>query len=337
LSTTWDLIGNIDRLGPYKLIKPIGRGGMGTVFLAEDTNLHRQVAVKTLLPKLARDPIAKERFLREGQLASLIKSSYVVVVHSVGEESGIPYLAMEHLRGFSLEHLLLQKGVTLTTLQVINIGRQIAKGLSAAHEKGMVHRDIKPANIWLEITEDASGTKRYRVKILDFGMARLQEQTNGLTRAGDIIGTPLYMSPERTVSGFKVDGRADIFSLGVVLYRLCTGVLPFSGQSTASLFQAMAKERPVPVIKKNPETPEALSKLIDRMVEKKPSNRPGTAKEVAESLDLIELKLRQQLTPDDEETQLQTQQERTRFWLTCSLIGNVVLITVLVLIVLFSV
>src|SRR4051794_5766544 len=103
LSTTWDQLGNIDRLGPYKLIKPIGRGGMGTVFLAEDTNLHRQVAVKTLLPKLARDSVAKERFLREGRLASLIKSNYVVVIHSVGEEGGIPYLAMEYLKGFSLE------------------------------------------------------------------------------------------------------------------------------------------------------------------------------------------------------------------------------------------
>src|SRR6185369_10202243 len=137
---------------------------------------------------------------------------------------------------------------------------------------------------------------------LDFGMARLQEQTDGLTRAGDIIGTPLYMSPERTITGHKIDGRADIFSLGVVLYRLSTGQLPFTGETTASLFQSMAKEKPVPVHVKNKDMPESLSKLIDKMMEKKPANRPSTAKDVSDALDIIELKLRQQLTPEDEET-----------------------------------
>jgi serine/threonine-protein kinase len=145
------------------------------------------------------------------------------------------------------------------------------------------------------------------------------------------------MSPERTISGYKVDGRADIFSLGVVLYRLATGNLPFIGESTASLFQSMAKDKPVPVSQKNKEIPESLSKLIDKMMEKKPANRPANATEVAEALEAIELKLRQELTPEDEETQLQMKLARAKFWLTCSLIGNVVLITLLIVLLILSV
>jgi serine/threonine protein kinase len=195
---------------------------------------------------------------------------------------------MELLEGFPLEKLIQQK-VRLTVSQIIRLGREIARGLAAAHEKGLVHRDIKPANIWLEIVSDDPGSdkKLYRVKILDFGMARLQEQTQGLTRHGIVVGTPLYMSPEQA-SGSKIDGRSDLFSLGVVLYELCTGKLPFQGETAVGVMSALASENPPPVREVNPEIPKKLSRIIDRLLAKLPDDRPPNALNVARLLDGLE-------------------------------------------------
>jgi serine/threonine protein kinase len=303
---------------------------MGTVYLAEDEGLSRLVAVKTLLPKVARDPVAKERFLREGRLASSIKSDNVVVVHAVGEEKGVPYLAMEYLKGFSLEDLLRTKGAAVSVLQALGIGRQVARGLAAAHEKGLVHRDVKPANIWLETSDEATPgvpgqmSRRHRVKLLDFGMAKPHEGGGGLTRAGDVVGTPLYMSPERAVPGYKPDPRSDLFSLGVVLYRLCTGTFPFLGNTTANLFKAVATTRPVSTKKKNAEVPAVLSKLIDKLLEKRPADRPSSARLVADTLERIEREVRYGPGPEDDELgREQLRAERYRRQLMWSRAANV--------------
>ncbi len=279
---------SLKQFGPYKIVKILGFGGMGTVYQADDTQINRQVALKVLKKKWIHDEIAKERFLREARLSSLIKSKHVATIHAVGEENGTPYLAMELLDGFPLERVIYDK-TKLSTVQIARLGREIARGLAAAHEKGLIHRDIKPANIWLETVQDESGSdkKLFRVKILDFGMARLQEQTQGLTRHGVVVGTPLYMSPEQASSG-KIDTRSDLFSLGVVLYELCTGRVPFKGETAMGVISALANETPVSVREINPDIPKKLSRLVDRLLSKSPDERPPNALNVARLLENIE-------------------------------------------------
>jgi serine/threonine protein kinase len=278
----------IQKIGPYQIVKVIGFGGVGTVYEAVDSLLNRPVALKVLNKKWLDDDIVKERFMREAKLCTMIKSPHVPLMHTVGEENGVPYLAMELLQGFTLDDLM--KTAHLFTIpQIIRLGREIAKGLSAAHAMRLIHRDIKPTNIWLETMADPSGgdRKMFRVKILDFGMARLQEQTQGLTRAGVIVGTPLYMSPEQA-SGGKVDARSDIFSLGVVLYRLCTGKLPFGGESIADVISNITTQQVPAVHEVNSGIPKKLSKLIARMMMKTPADRPPDAMNVARLLEIME-------------------------------------------------
>lgn len=287
----------IQKIGPYQIVKVIGFGGVGTVYEAVDSLLNRPVALKVLNKKWLDDDIVKERFMREAKLCTMIKSPHVPLMHTVGEENGIPYLAMELLQGFTLDDLM--KTAHLFTIpQIIRLGREIAKGLSAAHAMRLIHRDIKPTNIWLETMADPSGADRkmFRVKILDFGMARLQEQTQGLTRAGVIVGTPLYMSPEQA-SGGKVDARSDIFSLGVVLYRLCTGKLPFGGESIADVISNITTQQVPPVHEVNSGIPRKLSKLIARMMMKNPADRPPDAMNVARLLEIMEEEFKGLPTP----------------------------------------
>jgi hypothetical protein len=201
----------IGRLGPYRVLKLRGQGGMGVVFLAEDPHLQRTVALKVMRPDVARKASARERFLREARATARIEHDHIVTIFQVGEDRGVPFLAMQLLKGMSLEDFLKKKqgdnpGMPLTLGQVLKLGREIAKGLAAAHEKGLIHRDIKPANIWLDAT--AGG----RVKILDFGLARPAAEDTRLTRLGTILGTPAYMAPEQAWGG-QTDGRADLFSL----------------------------------------------------------------------------------------------------------------------------
>ncbi|HMO35725.1 MAG TPA: serine/threonine-protein kinase [Gemmatales bacterium] len=276
------------KIGPYQIVKVIGFGGVGTVYEAVDSLLNRPVALKVLNKKWLDDEVVKERFLREAKLCTMIKSPHVPLMHMVGEENGVPYLAMELLQGFTLDDLM-KTSHQFTIPQIIRLGREIAKGLSAAHAMRLIHRDIKPTNIWLETMADPSGADRkmFRVKILDFGMARLQEQTQGLTRAGVIVGTPLYMSPEQA-SGGKVDARSDIFSLGVVLYRLCTGKLPFGGESIADVISNISTQQVPAVHEITPHIPKKLSKLISRMMMKNPADRPPDAMNVARLLEIME-------------------------------------------------
>jgi len=271
--------GELGRLERYRILKELGRGGMGMVLLAEDVNLQRLAAIKIMLPRYAKDPAARERFLREARAAAKINHDNVVRIHQVDEANGIPFIAMEFLEGEPLDQHLKDEG-ELTIGQSLRIGREIAEGLQAAHSKGLVHRDIKPANIWLEAPKG-------RVKILDFGLAREERDDTNLTKSGAVVGTPAYMSPEQAL-GKPLDSRSDLFSLGVVLYRLCTGKQPFTGPNTMAVLMALGTETPPPVRQLNPNVPVALEHLIQRLMAKDREQRPASAEEAAEALAAIE-------------------------------------------------
>jgi serine/threonine protein kinase len=283
--SAWDM--QLKKIGHYQIIKVLGFGGVGTVFEAIDTQINRKVALKVLNRKWAKDDVAKARFLREARLSAMIKSPHVAMIHSVGEENGVPYLAMELLIGFSLEQLRQQSNLTMP--QILRLAREMSKGLAAAHAQNLIHRDIKPANIWLETVPDPSGGDKqfYRVKILDFGLARLEEQTDGLTRFGVVLGTPSYMSPEQ-INGSRIDPRSDLFSLGIVLYQLCTGTLPFQGKSVGEIWDSIAQLQPALAKEINSEVPAKFSQLIDRLLSKAPQHRPPDAMNVVRLIENIE-------------------------------------------------
>jgi hypothetical protein len=269
----------VGRLGPYRILAVLAHGGMGVVFRARDPALDRLVALKAMLPGVAVVPSARERFLREARAAAALKHPHVVTIFQVGEDRGIPFLAMEFLEGEPLDDRLRREG-RLPLAEVLRIGREIALALAAAHARGLVHRDIKPANLWLE---GPTG----HVKVLDFGLAWAQANQAHLTQSGLIVGTPAYMAPEQA-EGKPADPRCDLFSLGCVLYQMNTGALPFHGESTIAVLRALALHEPPPVAELCPESPPELSALVTRLLAKKPEDRPATAQEVAETLHTLE-------------------------------------------------
>jgi serine/threonine protein kinase len=255
----------LGRLGKYRILKILGHGGMGVVYQAEDPKLERFVAIKAMLPGMAASASAGKRFLREAQAMAKVKHDHIVTVYQVDEERGVPFLAMEFLAGEPLDKRIGRDG-KLPIPEVLRIGGEMARGLGAAHAIGLIHRDIKPANIWLETSEvsktsEVSSATGGRVKILDFGLARAAAQESSLTQQGAIIGTPAYMAPEQG-SGEKVDARCDLWSLGVVLYRLCTGRLPFQGNDTIATLLAVATIHPEAPARINPQVPVGLSNLV---------------------------------------------------------------------------
>jgi serine/threonine protein kinase len=266
----------IGRLGKYRVLKELGRGGMGAVFLAEDPHLKRTVALKVMLPEVAASQSSRERFLREARAAAAIEHENIVTLYEVAEDRGVPFLAMQFLRGMSLDDYL-RKGKPFTWTQIFRVGREIARGLDAAHQRGLIHRDIKPANIWLDAA--AGG----RVRILDFGLARPSEGNTNLTQSGLIVGTPTYMAPEQARGGV-LDARADLYSLGCVLYRLSTGRVPFEGPDTMTTLVTAAVDPPKPPRELNPEVPQELNDLTLKLLEKDPARRPDSAKAVADVL-----------------------------------------------------
>jgi eukaryotic-like serine/threonine-protein kinase len=270
----------IGRLGGYRILKELGRGGMGVVYQAEDPKLKRLVALKAMLPRLAADESARQRFLREAQAMAAVHHDHIITIFQVDENNGVPFLAMEFLDGMPLDKWL-KDGRKPNLAQILRMGREIAEGLAAAHERGLIHRDVKPGNIWLD--SDHKG----RVKILDFGLARVGTEDVHLTRSGAIVGTPAYMSPEQA-RGEKVDERTDLFSLGCVLYRLCTGAMPFAGDTTMSLLLALAMDHPKTVRDVNPEIPAALSDLVMRLLAKAPAERLASAREVVSVIEAVE-------------------------------------------------
>jgi hypothetical protein len=265
----------LGRLGPFRVLRVLGAGGMGVVFLAEDSLLKRPVALKAMLPGLGASNAARQRFLREAQSAAAIKHDHIVTIHQVGEDRGNPFLAMELLEGEPLDRRLQREG-KLPPAEVLRIGREIAEGLAAAHERGLIHRDIKPANIWLE-------GPRGRVKLLDFGLARAVAGTPQLTQQGMVVGTPSYMSPEQA-GGQPVDARSDLFSLGTVLYRMAAGEEPFDRGDMIATLVAVVTEPARPPREVDPAVSPALSDLILRLLAKDPARRPAAAAEVAHAL-----------------------------------------------------
>jgi serine/threonine protein kinase len=273
--------GELGRLGPYIIRKVLGSGGMGLVLEAEDPHLKRPVALKVMHATMAASPAFRQRFLHEAQAAAALDHEHIVTIYQAGEEHGVLFLAMQLLRGETLDSRLRRDG-PLPVAEVLRIGRQIAEGLSAAHERGLIHRDIKPANIWLE-------EKRGRVKILDFGLARSRgDGAPALTGVGAVVGTPGYMAPEQARRSPLVDHRCDLFSLGAVLYRMCTDREPFVGDDSVATLFALATEQPPWPHEINPEVSPLLSRLVVWLLAKVPADRPPSARAVADTLAAIE-------------------------------------------------
>lgn len=269
--------GRIGRLGGFEVTRVIGRGGMGVVLLAYDPVLERDVAVKVLDPQLAGNDTARQRFCREARAAASVTSENIVTIHQVDEDakSGLPFLVMQLVTGESLEQRL-RREKKLSVPDAVRLAAQAAAGLAAAHATGLIHRDVKPGNILLEAGTD-------RVKLTDFGLARAHEDLK-LTKTGFVSGTPLYMAPEQA-RGDDVDHRADLFSLGVVLYEAVTGQPPFDGKTPLAVLRRVADDPHVPVHKLAPDVPDWFEEVIDRLLAKEPERRFQSAVELHALLD----------------------------------------------------
>jgi hypothetical protein len=265
---------HLGRLERYEVLEEIGRGGMGVVLKAFDPTLHRVVAIKVLAPQLATSGVARKRFLREAKAAAAVTHDHIVTIHSVDEANGLPYLVMHYVPGQSLQDRIDKDG-PLELTDILRIGMQTASGLAAAHAHGIVHRDIKPANILLE-----DGVQR--VKITDFGLARAMDDAS-LTQSGFVAGSPLYMAPEQA-RGEALDHRADLFSLGSVIYTMCTGRPPFRAANTLAVLRRVSEDSPRPIRESNPEIPDWLADMVTKLMAKEPTERFQSAAEVEEVL-----------------------------------------------------
>jgi serine/threonine protein kinase len=266
--------GDLGRLANYRVLRLLGAGGMGYVFQAEDQILRRGVALKVMKPNLTPDADGWERFTREARVMASLRHRHLATVYQAGEENGVVYLAMELLEGETLESRLERLG-RLPAPEVLRLGQEIAAGLAVVHAQGLIHRDIKPANIWLETNDN--------VKILDFGLARCIKDKARLTQTGLVMGTPTYMSPEQA-AGRALDARSDLFSLGVVLYRACSGREPFDGHNTMAVLAALAVATPRPLHEVTREAPQDLSDFVSRLLRRDPTERPASAEEVVGEL-----------------------------------------------------
>lgn len=266
---------SLGRIGGYEVTGVVGAGGMGVVLKAHDRSLDRIVAIKVMSPHLASSGSARKRFAREAKAAAAVLHPNVIAIHSVASEDANPYLVMPYVRGASLQKRIDSQG-PLPLKDTLRIGAQIAAGLAAAHEQGLVHRDIKPANILLE-----EGVER--VTITDFGLARAVDDAS-MTCSGVIAGTPQYMSPEQT-RGEPIDARSDLFSLGSVLYAMCAGRSPFRAETTYGVLHRIANDIPTPVSEVNSDVPVWLGHIIERLMTKRPEDRFDSAAQVAELLE----------------------------------------------------
>lgn len=264
----------LGRLGEYEVLEVIGRGGMGVVLKGYDHDLNRYVAIKVLAPQWASSGAARRRFAREGQAAAAVVHQHVLAIHTVNATHRLPYLVMPFVAGESLQQRLDRVG-PLGIEEILRIGLQVSEGLAAAHAQGLVHRDIKPANILLEKNVE-------RVLLTDFSLARAVDDAS-VTRSGVIAGTPQYMSPEQA-KGEPIDHRSDLFSLGSVLYAMCTGHPPFRAESTLAILRRICDTPARPVYELNSSIPDWLWRLIANLLDKNPGRRIGSAKEVAEIL-----------------------------------------------------
>jgi serine/threonine protein kinase len=292
------------RLDGYDVMEVIGQGGMGVVMKAYDGRVKRWVAIKVLAAHLAHDDVARQRFAREAQAAAAVRHQHVITIHAVSEVDGIPLLVMEHVSGGSLHDYLNQYGPPDWRV-VARLGAEIASGLAAAHAAGQIHRDIKPSNILLQ--SDGRVEPPGSVKIGDFGLARVADEAR-LTRTGIIAGTPMYMSPEQAL-GEPLDDRADLFSLGSVLYTLCTGREPFEAESPMAVLRKVCETTPRPIGESNPAVPAWLAATIERLHAKRPGQRFSSAAEVAE---LLRYNLEH---PDEPRLPPPAPRRRRRYWI----------------------
>ena len=273
-------------LGPYRIVRRLGRGATGIVYEAADPQLSRSVAVKVLAPLRASDGERRERFRREARAAAAVVHPNVAAVYGVGHDRGLDYLAMEYVAGETLREAMRLRGSSFGIAEAVRIGEAIASGVGKAHELGIVHRDLKPENVMI--------TDAGAVKVLDFGLAKriappagardeLPWSRHTITLDGNILGTPAYMSPEQS-KGRPVDARTDVFALGVLLYELVTARRPFHGETTVELFIAIDREEPPPPSALNPHVPLALEAIVLRCLRKSPGERFASCREVADAL-----------------------------------------------------
>ncbi|HKY82361.1 MAG TPA: protein kinase [Sphingobium sp.] len=269
-------------IGRYRIDAPLGEGAMADVFLAHDPTIGRSVAIKLLKPEFRSDTELAHRFLAEARAAGMLSHSHIVTIYDVGEADGVPYIAMEHLQGRPLDEIVRDEG-RMTVERVLAIGAQVADALAYAHGRGVVHRDVKPSNILI-------CDKGRTAKLLDFGIARIDardeargEQDAQRTQAGQVMGTPRYMSPEQAM-GLPVDARSDLFSLGAVLYEMVTGKPAFPGTGLATLAIQIAQQDPEPIRRQVRECPRGLSFIIDKLLAKKPGDRFADAVRLLQAL-----------------------------------------------------
>ena len=264
-------------IGRYEVIERVGRGGMGVLYRGRDPVLDREVAIKVMAGDFSTDEAARTRFFREARAAARLQHRNIVTVYEFAEDNGSPYIAMEFLRGQSLAQRL-QTGSPMPLVQKLDIVIQLLTGLHYAHEQGIVHRDVKPPNIWL--LEDGT------VKLLDFGIAKIAAST--MTSAGSVLGSAYYMAPEQ-VAGRDVDGRADVFAAGVVLYEMLAGHRPFEAESPTAVMLKILNEEPQPITRYCSDLPPALAAAVMKALAKDPAHRYAHAGEFAAELKLLRL------------------------------------------------
>jgi eukaryotic-like serine/threonine-protein kinase len=273
--------------GRYEIVKEVGRGAMGVVYQAHDPQIDRMVALKVLRPDRVTSEDLAKRFLKEAKAIGRLSHPNIVTVYDVGHDHDTIYIAMEYLEGSPLNDLIANEKPGLDG--IVDLGVQMAEAVDYAHQKGIVHRDIKPTNIIV--------TSAGQVKITDFGIARIEDPTAPQqTLAGEILGTPAYMSPEQ-VMGKTVDGRSDLYSLGVILYELCAGKRPFGGDSLAAIFRAITQDDPVDPATANPGMSPALSLLILKSLDKDPDRRFQTGKALSQALKVCIVKDKTMVMP----------------------------------------